>query len=52
MVGGLQELIHKFEVGEGTRYVKVGALLLVLLTLAVIYNVRDYRNFATSDCLR
>jgi hypothetical protein len=51
MPGGLQELIHKFEVGEGTRYVKVGALLLASLALAVVYNVREYKNFATPEAM-
>jgi hypothetical protein len=51
MPGGLQELIHKFEVGEGTRYVKIGAFVLALLALAVVYNVREYKNFAAPEAM-
>jgi len=51
MPGGLQELIHKFEEGEGSRYVKVGALVLTLLALAVVYNAREYRNFAAPEAM-
>jgi hypothetical protein len=47
----LQELIHNLELGEGVRYVKVSALVLALLSLAVIYNVREYRNFAAPEAM-
>ncbi|HXT39806.1 MAG TPA: glycosyltransferase family 39 protein, partial [Candidatus Angelobacter sp.] len=47
----LQELIHKFEVGEGTRHVRTFAAILVLLALATIYDVREYRNFSTTEAM-
>ena len=47
----LQEWIHKLEIGEGSRYIKLGTLALVLLALAVIYDLRKFRNFSTSEAM-
>ena len=47
----LQEWIYKFEVGEGTRVVRVALALLALLSLAAVYDVREYRNFATAEAM-
>ena len=47
----LQELIHKFEVGEGTRHVRAFAAILVLLALATVYDLREYRNFSTIEAM-
>jgi hypothetical protein len=47
----LQEVIHKIEVGEWTRYVKVGVALLAFLAFAVVYDIRQFRNFATPEAM-
>lgn len=48
---GLQELIHKFEVGEGTRYLKGGLAMVALLALAVIYDLREFKNFSSPEAM-
>jgi hypothetical protein len=48
---GLQEWIHKLEEGEGTRFIRIGTLVLVLLAVTVIYNLREYRNFSTQEAM-
>jgi len=47
----LQEWIHKFEVGEGTRVVRVALALLGLLALTAVYDSREYRNFSTAEAM-
>lgn len=47
----LQDVIHKIEVGEWTRYVKVGVALLGFLALAVLYDFRQFRNFSTQEAM-
>jgi 4-amino-4-deoxy-L-arabinose transferase-like glycosyltransferase len=47
----LQDVIHKIEVGEWTRYVKVGVVLLGFLALAVVYDLRAFKNFTTPDAM-
>lgn len=44
---GIQEWIHKFEVAEGTRYVKLAAIILGAIALTVTYDMREFRNFST-----
>ena len=51
MQPGLQEWIHKLELGVGTRYVKIGLLVLGFLTLAFRYDVAEYKAFATSEAM-
>ena len=51
MMPGIQEWIHKFEVGEGTRYVKVAVAVLAALTLTVIYDFLEYKNFSTQEAM-
>jgi len=51
MLPGLQELIHKLEEGAGTRYVKVGLLVLGFLTLAFRYDIAEYKAFSTSEAM-
>ncbi len=52
MIGGsIQELIHKLEVGSGTRFVRRLLLVLALLFLVVVYNWRAYRNMATQEAM-
>lgn len=47
----LQELIHKFEEGEGVRTVKLAAIFIALFALAAIYNLREFRNFTAPDAM-
>ncbi|MCI0535089.1 MAG: hypothetical protein L0Z50_07665 [Verrucomicrobiales bacterium] len=47
----LQEWIHKFEVGEGVRHIKLAAALLGLLALTAIYDIREFKNFATQEAM-
>ena len=48
---GLQELIHRFEEGEGVRVVKVVAAILGIIALAAIYDVRRFKNFAAPEAM-
>ena len=48
---GLQEWIHKLEEGEGTRYIKIGTLILALLAATAIYDVREFKNFSTQEAM-
>jgi hypothetical protein len=47
----LQELIHKFEEGDGTRSVTKLAILLAFVALVIVYNVREYRNFSSPEAM-
>ena len=47
----LQDVIHKIEVGEWTRYVKIGVALLGFLVFAVLYDIRQFRNFSTQEAM-
>ena len=47
----LQELIHSLEVGAGARYLRVVALLLIVTTLAVVYNLREFQNMRGADAM-
>ena len=47
----LQEVIHKIELGEWTRYVKVGVALLGFLVFTVFYDIREFRNFSTQEAM-
>ena len=38
---GLQEWIHKFEEGEGAKYIRLGLFFLMLLALALITMAPD-----------
>ena len=51
MPGGLQEWIHKLEEGEWARWLGTGLLLLVLLAVTAIYDVREFKNFATQEAM-
>lgn len=51
MMPGIQEWIHKFEVGEGTRHVKLVAVILGLLALTAVYDLRNYKNFSTEEAM-
>ncbi|MBT6237037.1 MAG: hypothetical protein HOI50_01665 [Verrucomicrobia bacterium] len=47
----LQELIHKFEEGEGTKSITKLAILLAFVALLIVYNVREYRNFSSPEAM-
>jgi len=47
----IQEWIHKFEVGEGTRVVRMALAMLGLLSLTALYDLREYRNFSRAEAM-
>jgi len=47
----LQEVIHKLEVGGGTRVFRVSLAVLALLVLTGGYNWRAFRNMATQEAM-
>src|SRR5271154_2054217 len=47
----IQMLIHKLEVGAGSRYLRIVALALGVIALAFLYDIRAYRNFATPEAM-
>ena len=47
----LQEWIHRFEVGQGTRTVRWVLAILALLALTAVYDLREYRNFSTAEAM-
>ncbi len=47
----LQEIIHKFEEGEGVRIIKLAAVFLALLAMAAIYDLREFRNFTAPEAM-
>jgi hypothetical protein len=47
----IQMLIHKLEVGAGSRYLRIVALVLGVILLAIGYDLRAYRNLATPEAM-
>jgi hypothetical protein len=47
----IQKLIHMLEVGAGSRYLRIMALVLGVVALAFLYDLRAYRNFATPEAM-
>src|SRR5262249_43768151 len=47
----IQDLIHKLEVGGGTRFLKWMFLAIALVGLVLAYNSRAYRNFSTQEAM-
>ena len=47
----LHDILHKLEVGTGTRYLRVGLIVLVVIVLAAVYNFRGYRNMSTQEAM-
>jgi hypothetical protein len=47
----IQMLIHKLEVGAGSRYLRIVALVLGVVALAIVYDLRAYRNFAVPEAM-
>jgi hypothetical protein len=50
-MASLQEWIYKMEQGSGARYLKIILATLLILTLALLYNFRAYRNFDTQEAM-
>jgi hypothetical protein len=47
----IQKLIHMSEGGAGARYLRFLALGLAVVGLALVYNLRAYRNLATQEAM-
>jgi hypothetical protein len=47
----IQMLIHKLEVGAGSRYLRVVALVLGVVALGFLYDIRAYRNLAAPEAM-
>jgi 4-amino-4-deoxy-L-arabinose transferase-like glycosyltransferase len=47
----LQDVLHKFEVGSGMRYFRVGLTVLAIALLTGGYNLRAYKNMATQEAM-
>lgn len=47
----LQDIIHKFEVGDGQRYVPIGAGILLFIAVLSIYNLREATGFASVEAM-
>src|ERR1043165_4280898 len=45
----IQELIHKYEVGAGSKIVKFTTIFIAMIALAVCYDWLAYRNMTTAD---
>ncbi|MGD1087105.1 MAG: glycosyltransferase family 39 protein [Verrucomicrobiota bacterium] len=50
-MSSLQDWIHKLEEGTGARYLKIITAGLLILTLALLYDFRAYRNFDTLEAM-
>ncbi len=46
---GLQNFIHKFEQGTGTRLVRVVSAAIVMLALAIVYDLTAFTNISTPE---
>ena len=47
----IQETIHKLEVAGGTRYLKIGLSVLLVVVVTALYNLRVYRNFGNQESM-
>jgi hypothetical protein len=47
----LQDILHRLEVGGGSRIVRVGLALLVVVLLMAGYNWRGYKNLASREAM-
>ena len=50
-MAGLQELIHRLEEGGGVRTVRYLLALFLFVALAVVYDVKCFRNFSTEEAM-
>jgi 4-amino-4-deoxy-L-arabinose transferase-like glycosyltransferase len=51
MIPGLQERIHQLEMGAGARLIKALVALLAFLTLAITWNLAQFRHFANPEAM-
>ena len=47
----IQRLIHILEAGAGSRYLRAFVLGLAVVGLALVYDLRAYRNFGTQEAM-
>lgn len=47
----LQKWIHKLEVGEGTKWIRLLLAILGFLALAAVYDLREYKNLSTQEAM-
>ena len=47
----IQEIIHRFEVGEGRRYIPIGAGILLFITILALYNLRESTGYASIEAM-
>jgi hypothetical protein len=47
----LQDIVHRLEVGGGTRFFRVGLAVLAIVLLTVGYNWRAFRNMASPEAM-
>ena len=47
----LQDILHRLEVGGGSRFFRVGLAVLAVVLLTVGYNWRAFRNMATQEAM-
>src|SRR5271154_2419265 len=47
----IQMLIHKLEVGAGSRYLRIIALALGVVALVFLYDIRAYRNLSAPEAM-
>ena len=47
----VQDIIHRFEVGEGRRYIPIAAGILLFVAVLAIYNLREASGFASVEAM-
>lgn len=47
----LQDVVHKLEVGAGRKYCRCASAMLAVLLVALVYDLREYRNFSTVEAM-
>lgn len=47
----IQDIIHKFEVGEGRRLVSIAAGILLFITILFLYNLREASGYASVEAM-
>ena len=47
----LQDVIHKLEVGSGSRVLKIAVGLVALVALALFYDMAAFENFSTAEAM-
>ncbi len=47
----IQDIIHRFEVGEDRRYLPIGAGILLFIAILAIYNLREKTGFASIEAM-